>query len=122
MKEMSDLICEKVKTAATVKVKRKAAFGRRTPKKNISSSSLNTTQTLLQLVRRPGGTNALYDLLIELPRDIPPMVMVQHIPGEFSGTFAKRLDGACAFEVREAKDGDVLETGLALLAPAVVFK
>ena len=53
-----------------------------------------------------------------LPADIPPMVIVQHMPPGFTKMYAERLDRLCAMEVREAKSGDELRRGLALVAPA----
>jgi two-component system chemotaxis response regulator CheB len=64
-----------------------------------------------------GGTEALKEVLARLPGNLPPICIVQHIPAAFCGAFAKRLDEACPFEVREAREGDVLKRGLALLAP-----
>ena len=65
-----------------------------------------------------GGPVALQRVLVGLPRDYPvPILLVQHMPGSFTGAFARRLDEACAIRVREARDGDVPEPGLALLAP-----
>ncbi|MEK6623736.1 MAG: CheB methylesterase domain-containing protein, partial [Bdellovibrionota bacterium] len=54
---------------------------------------------------------------IKLPEKIPPILIVQHIPPIFSGHFAKRLDGLCPFNVREASDNDLVLPGLVLVAP-----
>ena len=64
-----------------------------------------------------GGTEALKNLLTRLPDGLPGICIVQHIPPVFSKTFAERLDECCAFEVREAVNGDELHPGLALVAP-----
>lgn len=64
-----------------------------------------------------GGTEALRTILTRLPPDLPGIAVVQHIPPVFSRTFADRLNELCAFEVREAVDGDRLHPGLALVAP-----
>lgn len=65
-----------------------------------------------------GGPVALQKVLTKLPANFPlPIVLVQHMPGSFTGAFAERLNSACKIKVREAKDGDTLEPGLALLAP-----
>ena len=64
-----------------------------------------------------GGTEALREVLTHLPGDLPGIAIVQHIPAHFSKAFADRLSQCCAFEVREARDGDVLTPGLALVAP-----
>jgi two-component system chemotaxis response regulator CheB len=64
-----------------------------------------------------GGTEALRDVLAQLPGDMPGICIVQHIPEDFSRPFAERLNGASALEVREARDGDLVRPGLALIAP-----
>lgn len=64
-----------------------------------------------------GGTEAIRQVLEKLPEDSPPLCLVQHIPAFISGSFAQRLNQCCPMEVREARDGDRLKDGLALLAP-----
>lgn len=64
-----------------------------------------------------GGTEALKDVLTKLSPNLPGICIVQHIPAHFSRAFAERLNTQCAFEVREAKNGDVVRSGLALIAP-----
>ena len=65
-----------------------------------------------------GGTNALEELLKRLPVDMPPMVVVQHMPSGFTKLFADRLNSMYKQEVIEAKSGDFLMSGRILLAPA----
>jgi two-component system chemotaxis response regulator CheB len=55
-----------------------------------------------------GGTEALREVLTRLPDGLPGIAIVQHIPPMFSKAFADRLNDQCAFEVREAVDGDRL--------------
>ncbi len=64
-----------------------------------------------------GGTEALRRVLVDLPPDCPPILIVQHIPPVFSKAFADRLDTCCRIHVREAIDGDEVHPGLALIAP-----
>jgi two-component system chemotaxis response regulator CheB len=64
-----------------------------------------------------GGTEALRELLTALPADAPGVVVVQHMPEGFTRQFARRLDGLCAIRVREARDGDPVVRGQALIAP-----
>lgn len=66
-----------------------------------------------------GGPQALRYLLPQLPADFPiPIAMVLHMPVGYTALYAEKLDEICQIEVREAKDGDMLRPGLALLAPA----
>jgi two-component system chemotaxis response regulator CheB len=64
-----------------------------------------------------GGVEALRFLLPRLPDGLPPIVVVQHIPANFSRILAEHLNGLCPFTVREAVDDDELRPGLCLLAP-----
>lgn len=65
-----------------------------------------------------GGPVALAEVLVALPANFPlPIVLVQHMPENFTKAFAERLNKQCHIRVREAVDGDLLEPGLALLAP-----
>jgi two-component system chemotaxis response regulator CheB len=64
-----------------------------------------------------GGTQALESILLEMPADAPGIAIVQHMPEKFTQMYAQRLDGICAMNVREARDGDRLQRGVVLIAP-----
>jgi two-component system chemotaxis response regulator CheB len=64
-----------------------------------------------------GGTEALHDVLTQMPANSPGILITQHIPPVFSTAFANRLNQACVIEVKEAVDGDCLSPGRALIAP-----
>lgn len=64
-----------------------------------------------------GGTQALEQVLMGLPADAPGIAITQHMPEKFTAMYAQRLNGICAMNVREAKDGDRLERGVVLIAP-----
>jgi two-component system chemotaxis response regulator CheB len=64
-----------------------------------------------------GGTDAVRELLIALPPSSPPVVIVQHMPREYTAAFARRLNELSALHVREATDGEALAPGVALIAP-----
>jgi two-component system chemotaxis response regulator CheB len=64
-----------------------------------------------------GGTEAIEDVLTQLPADTPGLVITQHIPAGFSRAFAERLNKFCSMRVAEAVDGDHVQPGLALIAP-----
>ena len=64
-----------------------------------------------------GGTQALTELFSALPADLPGMLVVQHMPPYFTRTFAERLDKVSALRVKEARDGDEVKDGTALIAP-----
>lgn len=64
-----------------------------------------------------GGPDALRQVLTGLPVDAPPIAIVQHMPAEFTGPLASRLNTRCQIEVVEAQNGDVLAPGCAVIAP-----
>lgn len=64
-----------------------------------------------------GGTEAIRKVFTRLSGAMPPIAVVQHIPAYFSAAFAQRLNEVCPFEVREARHGDRLRPGVALIAP-----
>lgn len=74
--------------------------------------------TIIALGASTGGTEATLEVMTRLPADIPGMLIVQHMPVGFTQMYADRLNRLCHMEVREAKDGDEIRRGLALLAPA----
>ena len=63
-----------------------------------------------------GGPQTLHQLMPALPASFPPVVITQHMPGDFTGPFAKRLNQECKLEVREAANGMQLYPGIALIA------
>ncbi|WP_417047998.1 protein-glutamate methylesterase/protein-glutamine glutaminase [Dysosmobacter welbionis] len=75
-------------------------------------------QVLIGLGASTGGTEATLEVMKRLPADIPGMVIVQHMPPGFTKMYADRLNRLCRMEVREARNGDELHRGLALVAPA----
>lgn len=72
---------------------------------------------LILLGASTGGTEALRVVLESMSADLPGICIVQHIPAGFSKALADRLNSLCAMEVREARSGDTVRAGLALLAP-----
>jgi two-component system chemotaxis response regulator CheB len=64
-----------------------------------------------------GGTEALYSVIKQFPRNMPGVVIVQHMPPVFTKMYAERLNNSCSMEVKEAETGDVICTGRALIAP-----
>jgi len=72
---------------------------------------------VIMIAASTGGTEALHLLLCSLPANVPPILIVQHMPPIFTRLFAKRMDDDCRFTVKEAETGDYLRRGLALVAP-----
>lgn len=64
-----------------------------------------------------GGTEAILEVLRQFPENMPGVVITQHMPAGFTAMYAERLNRLCKMDVREAKNGDKIHPGLALLAP-----
>jgi two-component system chemotaxis response regulator CheB len=73
--------------------------------------------TIIFIGASTGGTEAIREVLTRLPAEVPPILIVQHMPEMFTGSFAHRLDSLSAVNVREAVDGERIEPGVAYLAP-----
>jgi len=76
-----------------------------------------TSERVIAIGTSTGGTQALEMVLTALPRMCPGIVIVQHMPEKFTEAFASRLNGLCRLDVREARSGDRVMPGLALIAP-----
>ncbi|MCR9108909.1 chemotaxis response regulator protein-glutamate methylesterase [Marivita sp. XM-24bin2] len=76
-----------------------------------------TSTPLVVIGSSTGGPDALRQVLTELPSNAPAIAIVQHMPAEFTGPLARRLNERCQIEVVEAKSGDPVTAGCALIAP-----
>lgn len=114
-------LAQKVIVAANAKVRAKGPVAAGKPSVMAAPSlgvNPNLNNVLIGLGASTGGTEATLEVMKRLPEDIPGMVIVQHMPPGFTKMYAERLDRLCKMEVREAKDGDEVHRGLALVAPA----
>ncbi len=82
-----------------------------------SASMLETTNKILAIGASTGGVQALTCVLSALPPDCPGTVVVQHMPAQFTHSFAERLNSECKVQVKEAADGDSVIPGRVLIAP-----
>jgi len=78
---------------------------------------LSTTHKIIAIGASTGGTQAIERVLIDFPANSPGTIIVQHMPAGFTASFAKRLNQVCKMEVSEARNGDAVVPGLALVAP-----
>ena len=81
------------------------------------SALVQTTERIVAIGTSTGGTQALELLLSRLPLDCPGIVVVQHMPEQFTQAFADRLDQVCDIRVRQATEGERVLPGHALIAP-----
>ncbi|MAZ88212.1 MAG: chemotaxis response regulator protein-glutamate methylesterase [Cellvibrionaceae bacterium] len=96
----------------------RSPVGRDSGSSPVKPVSLKGKVRVLVIGASTGGPVALMDVLIKLPKNFPiPIVLVQHMPENFTKPFAERLDRQCNLSIKEAEDGDSLRPGTALLAP-----
>ena len=110
---INDLIM-KIKIASNAKVH---DVSMDIPTKNIVGNEIAGRGKIIAIGASTGGTEAIFSVLKNLPVDIPGIVIVQHIPPNFSRMFAERLNVQTKLNVKEAKTGDYLERGQVLIAP-----
>ncbi len=112
------ILCNQIRAASRIdfkkinKIREKPA-----PGKAKRLSLTKTTNKIIAIGASTGGTVAIEKVLERMPRNAPGIVIVQHMPEKFTTSFAQRLNEKCEIEVREAKDGDSVLSGVALIAP-----
>jgi len=105
----------KIKIASTAKVgNRKSDY---TPSRPVTNQGIDTMSKIIAIGASTGGTDAIHTVISSLPRDMPPIIIVQHMPPVFTKLYAERLNNTCELEVKEAEDGDALRPGRVLIAP-----
>lgn len=121
--DMSIQLVDKIRAAAQARVLRSEGGAERSSSATsaiaaMSPSALKcTSHKIVAMGASTGGTEALKSVLTEMPPSSPGIIVVQHMPPNFTKAFADRLNTLCKIEVREAKDGDAVLPGLALIAP-----
>lgn len=114
---LTEELAERVKGAAAARrIPSRLAPGS-TTQRNLQAQRSYDPRQIILLGSSTGGTEALKAVLTQLPAGLPGICIVQHIPAGFSRALAERFDKQCAFEVREAAEGDEVRPGLALIAP-----
>lgn len=83
----------------------------------VGSIGSRSNSTIIAIGASTGGTEAIYEIIRALPRDMPGIVIVQHMPPVFTAMYAQRLNNSCQLEVKEAQSGDVILPGRVLIAP-----
>lgn len=116
--DMSTQLIDKIKAASYIDVTRlkKQAFSKPVTPTN-TSAMIKTTQKIIAIGASTGGTEALKEILATLPANMPPIIIVQHMPQFFTKSFAERLNFLCSLEVKEAEDKELLSPGKVLIAP-----
>ena len=118
--DMSVQLADKIRAVAQVNVKARLQSDNKTDRTDTASSLralATTTNKVIAIGASTGGTEAIKTVLTALPPNSPGIVIVQHMPAQFTTSFAERLDSLSEISVKEAKDGDSVVNGQALLAP-----
>lgn len=116
--DMSVHLVEKIRAASRVRLSKKespdiAVHAESEPIKALAQ----TSHKVIAVGASTGGTEALKQVLINMPPNSPGIIIVQHMPANFTTAFAERLNGLCQITVKEAADNDSVVTGTALVAP-----
>lgn len=125
IRELSTQIVEKIRVAATAHIRRVVVPS--TPLqsgglsvKSVPSVPMNgrvSTEKIICIGASTGGTEAIKEILVQMPADAPGIVITQHMPAGFTTSFAARLDGLCRISVKEATNGERILPGHAYIAP-----
>ncbi|HKV62813.1 MAG TPA: chemotaxis response regulator protein-glutamate methylesterase [Candidatus Acidoferrum sp.] len=126
LEESAVLLEDTVRAAATARVNKFRLLRGKSSKYNSADAvippvalpaSRPQRERLIAIGASTGGTEALLHVLEQMPENCPGIVAVQHMPEGFTAAFAKRLNGICRIEVKEAADGDKIVPGRAYIAP-----
>lgn len=121
--DISLQLAQRIRAAASADIRKKALYrykqtdGGEEKSKAEHKPLLRSTDKIIAIGASTGGTEAIKQLLTDMPADAPGIVIVQHMPPKFTTSFAERLNQVSAMEVKEAEDGDRVRLGRVLIAP-----
>ena len=116
--DMSEALIEKIRAASRARIeKRGGHVGTRAQRPQVHITQTRMTETVIAIGASTGGTQAIQEVLTHLPGNSPGIVIVQHMPEQFTASLAARLNQLCSLEVREARNNDSVMPGVALIAP-----
>lgn len=117
VEEHAQELIAKIKAAAAARLTRPAFPRAKQSAPAASSAMLKTTNMVIAIGASTGGTEAVKEILSALPPDMPPVLVTQHMPERFTRSWASRLNALSQLSVTEARDGDSVLPGHALIAP-----
>lgn len=116
--DMSAQLAEKIRGASRARINRvQVREDIETERVESIKALAQTTNQVIAIGASTGGTEALKVVLTRMPPNSPGIVVVQHMPANFTTAFAERLNSICQITVKEARDNDSVTTGTALIAP-----
>jgi two-component system chemotaxis response regulator CheB len=123
MEEYAISITDKIRAAAQAQVRR-SALSQPIPERQTADAVLSSvawrftsTEKIVVIGASTGGTEALREILVNLPADSPGVLIAQHMPENFTKSFAKRMDSQCKISVKEAEENERILPGHAYIAP-----
>src|SRR5512133_944227 len=114
---ISSILIDQIRAASRVNVNKLRSIIASSPTKVHSASRTVTITKILAIGASTGSTTAIERVLLSMPSNAPPIVIVQHMPEKFTKAFADRLNKVCEIEVREASNNDSVIPGRVLVAP-----
>lgn len=116
--EMIEEIGEKIRVAARARIRRQTPGGSVPPRPApIHGFVFGTTEKVVCVGASTGGTEAIKEFLSRMPANAPAVLITQHMPENFTRSFAKRLNGLSAMTVKEAEHNERVLPGHAYVAP-----
>lgn len=117
MREYSDIIAEKIRTAASARVSALPLAGGNKTYLPSLNNNYSSSEKLIIIGASTGGTEAIKEFLTQMPTDCPGILITQHMPAGFTKSFAQRLDSLCKISVHEAAGNERILPGHAYIAP-----
>jgi two-component system chemotaxis response regulator CheB len=116
--DMSEALIQKIRAASRAEVSKTGVkLGAEAQRPQVHITQTRMTETVIAIGASTGGTQAIQELLTHMPGNSPGILIVQHMPEQFTASLASRLNQLCSLEVREAKNNDSITPGVALIAP-----
>ncbi|RLB90617.1 MAG: chemotaxis response regulator protein-glutamate methylesterase [Deltaproteobacteria bacterium] len=116
--DMIPQLAEKIRAASRVRMAKKSSDKVSADLKPVRMKALGkTSNKIIAIGASTGGTEALKNVLSKMPPNSPGIMVVQHMPANFTTAFAQRLDTLCQIKVKEARNNDSINPGTALIAP-----
>jgi len=127
LNELATQIVDKIRVAAVAQVRRAPARpaggapaeggAAPAPASSVALLGRVSTEKVICIGASTGGTEAIREVLVQMPADSPAIVITQHMPPGFTTSFAARLNGLCQITVKEAVNGERILPGHAYIAP-----
>ncbi|HID30718.1 MAG TPA: chemotaxis response regulator protein-glutamate methylesterase [Desulfobacterales bacterium] len=115
LRELEREITSKVRAATRAKIKPSILFGK--PEKTLPMATIGASNKIIAIGASTGGTRAIRRVLGGMPSNINGVAIVQHMAARFTNTFAETLNESFPMDIKEAEQGDRLDTGKVLVSP-----